>query len=223
MEENIQDASEILAPSKKIHFKQAKFYITVNDLRKLPHTQQEIAVVGRSNAGKSSLINTLTNQNRLAYVSKTPGRTQHINYFNLNDDAELFLVDLPGYGYAKVPADIREHWVKLLGDYLVTRKPLLGLVLIMDARHPLKELDYKMLEFFGSTGKPIHIVLSKSDKLNNHEKSQTLKAVSLVLKQHGFTQYSVQLFSSLKKTGVEELEIILNGWFKSDEKVSEII
>ncbi len=223
MQENNQETSEILETPKKIHFNKAKFYITVNDLRKLPHTQQEIAVVGRSNAGKSSLINTLTNQNRLAYVSKTPGRTQHINYFNLNDGAELFLVDLPGYGYAKVPANIREHWVKLLGDYLVNRKPLLGLVLIMDARHPLKELDYKMLEFFGSTGKPIHIVLSKSDKLNNHEKSQTLKHVSAVLKQHGFTTYSVQLFSSLKKTGVEELEIVLNGWFKSDDKGAEII
>ena len=222
MQDKLQFVNEVTIAQKKIHFKQAKFYITVNDLRQLPITQQEIAVVGRSNAGKSSLINTLTNQNRLAYVSKTPGRTQHINYFNLNDGDDLFLVDLPGYGYAKVPENIREHWVQLLGNYLVTRKPLVGLVLIMDSRHPLKDLDYKMLAFFGSTGKPIHIVLSKSDKLNNQERNKTLKDVTLVLKQQGFAQYSVQMFSSLKRAGVEELELILNGWLTINDKNTEI-
>ncbi len=222
MQDKLQLVNDVTIAQKKIHFKQAKFYITVNDLRQLPITQQEIAVVGRSNAGKSSLINTLTNQNRLAYVSKTPGRTQHINYFNLNDGDDLFLVDLPGYGYAKVPENIREHWVQLLGNYLVTRKPLVGLVLIMDSRHPLKDLDYKMLAFFGSTGKPIHIVLSKSDKLNNQERNKTLKDVTLVLKQQGFAQYSVQMFSSSKRTGVDELESILNGWLTTNDKNTEI-
>lgn len=126
-------------------FQNAKFFTTVNHLKDLPDTPLEIAFVGRSNAGKSSAINTLTNHVRLAYVSKTPGRTQHINFFELQNGN--FLVDLPGYGYAQVPEAIRTRWVKLLGDYLQQRKQLIGLILIMDARHPLKELDIRMLDF----------------------------------------------------------------------------
>lgn len=126
-------------------FQNAKFFTTVNHLKDLPDTPAEIAFVGRSNAGKSSAINTLTNHVRLAYVSKTPGRTQHINFFELSNGS--FMVDLPGYGYAQVPEAIRTHWVKLLGDYLQQRRQLIGLVLIMDARHPLKELDLRMLDF----------------------------------------------------------------------------
>ncbi len=197
-------------------FKQAKFFDTVNDLKTLPESSiKEIAIVGRSNAGKSSLLNRLTNQNKLAFTSKTPGRTQHINYFSIAEEG-IFLVDLPGYGYAKVPEKIRTHWVGLLGKYLENREPLIGLVLIMDSRHPLKELDYKMLEFFGVTGKPIHIVLSKSDKLNNQEKNQVLKFVKTTLDAEGFTNFSVQLFSSLKRTGIEELELELNRWLNND-------
>jgi len=196
-----------------MNYTQARFYTTVNDLQHLPtESTHEVAIVGRSNAGKSSLLNTLTNQNRLAYTSKTPGRTQHINYFTLPLDG-TFLVDLPGYGYAKVPEKIRTHWVKLLGDYLQARVPLLGLVLIMDSRHPLKQLDYQMLKFFGSTGKPIHIVLSKADKLNTQEKTKCLSLVKTQLQHDGFSNYTVQLFSSAKKTGVVELEVILNTWF----------
>ena len=116
-------------------FQNAKFYTTVNHLKDLPATPAEIAFVGRSNAGKSSAINTLTNHTRLAYVSKTPGRTQHINFFELANGA--FMVDLPGYGYAQVPEAIRTHWVRLLGDYLQHRAQLIGLVMIMDIRHPL--------------------------------------------------------------------------------------
>ncbi|MCE2706165.1 MAG: ribosome biogenesis GTP-binding protein YihA/YsxC [Proteobacteria bacterium] len=201
---------------KKYNFKQAKFFDTVNDLKTLPPSSiKEVAIVGRSNAGKSSLLNTLTNQNKLAFTSKTPGRTQHINYFSL-EDAGVFLVDLPGYGYAKVPEAVRKHWITLLGRYLETRDPLVGLVLIMDIRHPLKELDYKMLEFFGATGKPIHIVLSKSDKLNNQEKKETLQKVKMQLSKDGFTNFTIQLFSSLKKIGVEELEIELNKWLNQE-------
>ena len=137
--------------TKKYNFKQAKFFTTVNDIFHLPiNSTKEIAIVGRSNAGKSSLLNTLTNQNKLAFTSKTPGRTQHINYFNLSEDG-VFLVDLPGYGYAKVPESIRLHWMTLLGKYLSTRSEIVGLVLIMDSRHPLKDLDYKMLNFFAIT------------------------------------------------------------------------
>lgn len=207
--------------NKKYNFKQAQFFITVNDLGSLPQQSiKEIAVCGRSNAGKSSLLNRLTNQTRLAFTSKTPGRTQHINYFSINNhttsegEADTFLVDLPGYGYAKVPEKIRAHWVGLLSDYLITRPQLVGLVLIMDSRHPLKELDYTMLKFFSSTGKPIHIVLSKSDKLNNQEKTAVLRLVNTSLNDNGFTNFSVQLFSAPKKQGIEDVENILNGWLQ---------
>lgn len=196
--------------NEKINFKQAKFYTTVNDLASLPRINQEIAIVGRSNAGKSSLLNTLTNQNRLAYTSKTPGRTQHINYFEVKEGVHL--VDLPGYGYAKVPEAIRNHWVGLLGNYLQFRKEIIGLVLIMDARHPLKDLDVRMIEFFAQNGKPLHVVLSKSDKLSTQEKTRTLRAVQQAIQNYGFVNLSVQLFSSSKKTGVEELEDKLNEW-----------
>lgn len=115
-------------------FQNARFHITVNHLKDLPDTGAEIAFAGRSNAGKSSALNTMANRTRLAFVSKTPGRTQHINYFDL--DQNRFLVDLPGYGYAQVPEAVRTHWVALLGRYLQTRQPLIGLLLIMDAVHP---------------------------------------------------------------------------------------
>ena len=206
---------------RKYNFKQAEFFITVNDLNCLPtESLSEIAICGRSNAGKSSLLNTLTNKTRLAFTSKTPGRTQHINYFSINDKG-LFLVDLPGYGYAKVPDAIRDHWSTMLGEYLQTRKQIVGLVLIMDSRHPLKDLDYTMLKFFGSTNKPIHIVLSKVDKLNNQEKSNTLKLVKDTLGNDGFTNFTVQLFSATKRQGVEELEAALNSWLHNPSLINQ--
>ena len=178
-------------------FQNARFFTTVNHLKDLPDTPAEIAFVGRSNAGKSSAINTLCNHVRLAYVSKTPGRTQHINFFELTNGH--FMVDLPGYGYAQVPEAIRTHWVKLLGDYLQTRRQLIGLVLIMDARHPLKPLDIQMLDFFALTEKPVHILLSKADKLSKNEQIKTLASVHKQLKPFTERQaISVQLFSSLK-------------------------
>lgn len=193
-------------------FQNAKFFTTVNHLKDLPDTPAEIAFVGRSNAGKSSAINTLTNHVRLAYVSKTPGRTQHINFFELNNGN--FMVDLPGYGYAQVPEAIRTHWVTLLGDYLQHRRQLLGLVLIMDARHPLKPLDIQMLDFFYSTDKPVHILLSKADKLSKNEQIKTLGAVKKALKPYTDRQkISVQLFSSLKKQGMEEVNQTVGLWF----------
>ncbi len=158
-------------------FNNVTFYTSVNDVRDLPlHTGIEIAFAGRSNAGKSSAINTLTNRSRLAFVSKTPGRTQLINYFQLKTDH--FFVDLPGYGYAKVPDPIRLHWQDLLSSYLQTRQALKGLVLIMDIRHPLKPLDIKMLDWFAPTGKAIHILLTKADKL-----SCKLSAESLLIER----------------------------------------
>lgn len=193
-------------------FQNAKFYTTVNHLKDLPATGAEIAFVGRSNAGKSSAINTLTNHTRLAYVSKTPGRTQHINFFELANGA--FMVDLPGYGYAQVPEAIRTHWVRLLGDYLQHRAQLIGLVMIMDIRHPLKALDVQMLDFFALTGRPVHILLSKADKLSKNDQIKSLSAVKQALKPFAERQQvSVQLFSSLKKQGMAEVETVVQGWF----------
>ncbi|SCK11362.1 ribosome biogenesis GTP-binding protein YihA/YsxC [Vogesella sp. LIG4] len=190
-------------------FQKAQFFTTVNHLQDLPPTRCEVAFVGRSNAGKSSAINTLCNRTRLAYVSKTPGRTQHINFFDLGQ--ERFLVDLPGYGYAEVPEAVRAHWVQLLGRYLQTRDSLVGLLLIMDSRHPLKELDWKMIEFFQMTQRPVHILLSKADKLSRQEQQKVLSSVKKQLAEH--PNITIQLFSSSKKTGTEEVSRVVEEWF----------
>jgi GTP-binding protein len=193
-------------------FSRAVFFTTVNHMKDLPlHGGKEVAFVGRSNAGKSSAINTLANHVRLAYTSKTPGRTQHLNYFDLGDNR--FLVDLPGYGYAKVPSDIQAHWEHLLSQYLQTREALCGLVVIMDARHPLTERDQGMLDWFAPTGKPIHILLTKSDKLSRQESTKTLREVKEFLAEH-FPQCTAQLFSSLKKTGTDEAEAVIASWLQ---------
>lgn len=191
-------------------FQGLTFLTTVNDLKALPNEGIEVAFAGRSNAGKSSAINTLANHTRLAFVSKTPGRTQHINYFDFGQSRRL--VDLPGYGYAAVPEAVRKHWQGLLGKYLETRPNLIGLVLIMDSRRPLTDLDRVMLDFFLPTGKPVHCVLTKSDKLNNQEKVQALRSVKDEFK--GNPQITVQLFSSSKKQGVAEVEQVVGGWFE---------
>lgn len=201
-------------------FQNAKFFTTVNHLKDLPDTPAEIAFVGRSNAGKSSAINTLTNHVHLAYVSKTPGRTQHINFFELENGN--FMVDLPGYGYAQVPEAIRAHWVKLLGDYLQQRRQLIGLILIMDSRHPLKALDIQMLDFFHITGRPVHILLSKADKLSKNDQIKTLAAVKKSLKPYTDRQkISVQLFSSLKKQGMGEVNQVVGSWFDAHREEIE--
>lgn len=179
----------------------------------------EIAFAGRSNAGKSSAINSLANRGRLAFVSKTPGRTQHINFFQLGGGR--FLVDLPGYGYAKVPAEIRQHWEHLLSTYLQTRESLHGMVLIMDVRHPLTPLDRRMLTWFASTGKPVHILLTKSDKLSRREAGKILRDVLLFLRE-AYPQCSVQLFSSMTKEGVDEAAALLGTWLGSDTDSREL-
>ncbi len=192
-------------------FSKAAFFTTVNHLKDLPlHGGLEVAFAGRSNAGKSSAINTLANHVRLAYTSKTPGRTQHLNYFDLGD--HRFQVDLPGYGYAKVPPEIRAHWEGLLSEYLQTREALCGLVVIMDSRHPLTELDEQMLGWFALTGKPVHVLLTKADKLSRQQATLTLNRVKLHLTEH-YPQCSVQLFSSLKKIGMDEAEAVIGKWF----------
>jgi GTP-binding protein len=191
-------------------FRGATFYITAHHLSDLPPPLgAEIAFAGRSNSGKSSAINTLADHNRLAFVSKTPGRTQQINFFSLPGGA--FLVDLPGYGYAKVRRDLRAHWEQLLSTYLQTRASLFGMVLIMDARHPLTQLDRQMLSWFSSTGKPVHVLLSKADKLSRQEAQKTLSEVQTELRNSA-DNYTAQLFSSPRKHGVEEAEEIIRGW-----------
>lgn len=197
-----------------VSFDGATFYTTANSLTDLPsHEGKEIAFAGRSNAGKSSVINTLTRRNKLAYTSKTPGRTQHINFFQLNSGH--FLVDLPGYGYAKIPIDVRKHWEVFLSQYLQTRDELVGLVLIMDIRHPLKELDLQMLNWFAATEKAIHILLTKSDKLSRQAANVTLLNVKDFLKKN-YPTVSVQLFSSSKQAGIEEANGIINTWIDED-------
>lgn len=197
-------------------FQKAVFQTTVAHLRDLPQDSQfEVAFAGRSNAGKSSAINTLANHTRLAFVSKTPGRTQHLNYFVLEEGK--YLVDLPGYGFAKAPEEIRSQWEGLLAPYLRFRQPLVGLVLIMDSRHPLTELDLQMLDWFAQTGKPIHVLLSKADKLTRQEQALALREVQAALAKIS-DKCTLQLFSSLKKTGVSEAEIVLGGWMGMEVK-----
>jgi len=195
-------------------FSAAEFYTTVNHIKDLPrHGGREVAFVGRSNSGKSSAINTLANHVRLAYTSKTPGRTQHLNYFALGNDS--YIVDLPGYGYAKVPPEAKRHWEALLSTYLQKREELCGLVVIMDIRRPLLELDETMLDWFAPTGKPVHILLTKSDKLSRQQATVTLFKVKAHLAEH-FPHCTAQLFSSLKKVGMEEAEEVIAGWLKLD-------
>jgi GTP-binding protein len=205
---------------------QARFFTTVNHLRDLPNTSApEIAFAGRSNAGKSTAINILTNQKGLAFASKTPGRTQHINFFSIGgahvaqhrkdptrvDEIEGLLVDLPGYGYAEVSGDAKLHWQRLLGDYVQRREQLAALVLIMDSRRPFTELDIQMLEWFAPTGKPIHCILTKVDKLNRNESVNVLRESQAFLDSYvdedgeGFP-FTVQLFSALKRIGIEEAD-----------------
>lgn len=205
---------------------QARFFTTVNHLRDLPNTQvPEIAFAGRSNAGKSTAINILCNQKKLAFASKTPGRTQHINYFSIGgahvgqhrkdetniDEIRALLVDLPGYGYAEVSGSAKLHWQELLGDYVQRREQLTGLVLIMDARRPFTDLDIQMLEWFAPTGKPIHCLLTKADKLNRNDATNALRQAKSVLDSYVDDNgkpfpFTAQLFSALKRTGLEEAD-----------------
>lgn len=191
-------------------FRHAEFEVSVaKPLDMPPSAAPEIAFAGRSNAGKSSAINTLAGHTRLAFVSKTPGRTQLINLFRLRGGG--YLVDLPGYGYAAVPEAVRKQWRHLLEHYLTRRPNLVGLVLIMDARHPLTELDAQMIDWFVVTNNPIHILLTKADKLSRQDATKTLREVRESVGAYG-GQISVQLFSSLKKTGIEEAEKMIGSW-----------
>ncbi|WP_322107345.1 ribosome biogenesis GTP-binding protein YihA/YsxC [Paraburkholderia sp. J41] len=198
---------------------QSRFFTTVNHLRDLPATARpEVAFAGRSNAGKSTAINLLCNQKRLAFASKTPGRTQHINYFAVGpeDEPAGYLVDLPGYGYAEVPEAAKAHWEQLLSLYLQSRAQLAGLILMMDARRPFTELDRRMVEWFGSTGKPIHALLTKCDKLTRQESVLSLRTANKAFDEYRKQGYegklSAQLFSALKRVGLDEAHAVIEGW-----------
>ena len=169
----------------------------------------EVVFAGRSNAGKSSAINALTNQKKLAHVSKLPGRTRLLNFFSVGNDQ--FIVDLPGYGYAKVPEEVRNAWGRELTRYLGERHQIRGLFAVMDSRHAPTILDEQLVKWFGTTEKPIHVLLTKSDKLTRNEANKKLKMVSDILCSR-YSRLSVQLFSSSNKTGVDEARQKLIEW-----------
>ena len=173
----------------------------------------EVAFAGRSNAGKSSAINCITQQKKLARTSKTPGRTQQINFFEFAERRRL--VDLPGYGYAKVPEAMKLAWQENMQEYLEHRKSLKGIILLMDSRHPLKDFDILMMDWARQYDMPLHVLLTKADKLKQNAKKQTLMQLSKHIESGEYGQTSVQLFSSLKSTGVQEVNKILLGWLES--------
>lgn len=199
---------------RAMHYNQATFVTSAANLAACPpESLAEVAFAGRSNAGKSSAINAITNQTRLARISKTPGRTQLINFFGLAEGR--FLVDLPGYGFAKVPLSVKNKWQEELEKYLRRRQALCGLVLLSDIRHPLKEFDRMMIDWAVQSGLPLHLLLTKSDKLKRGAAQNTLLAVQKELKP--FSNVTVQLFSSLKNDGVTEVRAKLDEWLGDEE------
>jgi GTP-binding protein len=192
-------------------FSQAVFFKSVYDLSELPPDEgTEIAFSGRSNAGKSTALNALVNRKRLAFTSKTPGRTQTINFFNVGP--HRFLVDLPGYGFAAVPLKEKRHWGELISSYLQIRTALRGLVIIMDARHPFTELDRLLLDWIVPLQKPVHVLLTKADKLGKQEAAATLRAAQAEAGRYPLC--SVQLFSGTTGLGVVAAQKTLAQWFR---------
>ena len=198
---------------------QASFLISAAKVEQCPaDSGREVAFAGRSNAGKSSALNTLTHAS-LARTSKTPGRTQLLNFFSL--DEERRLVDLPGYGYAKVPIPLKQHWQEHLEAYLSSRHSLSGVVLMMDIRHPLTEFDRLMLDWAQASSMPLHILLTKADKLAFGAQKNALLKVQREVRQGWGDTASIQLFSAPKRQGVEDAQRVLAGWLGLDEPVAE--
>jgi GTP-binding protein len=193
-------------------FTAARFVASAHEPNELlPDTGSEVAFAGRSNAGKSSAINALTRRKKLAFVSKTPGRTQTINFFECG--ANRRLVDLPGYGYAAVSQKEREHWGSLIGAYLQVRESLKGLVLIADSRHPLTPLDQQLLGWYAPSNRPVLVLLTKADKLSNQERINALREAQALLAAR-FPNATAQLFSAVTGTGVKTAQGVVTGWIR---------
>lgn len=205
----MNDPEPVTAPAAP-NYRAAQYLTSAAKLPQCPpDSGWEVAFAGRSNAGKSSAINSLTQNKKLAKTSKTPGRTQLINFFELS--AQQRLVDLPGYGFAKVPLAVKQEWTKQLENYLQKRQSLRGLILLMDVRHPLQPFDRQMLDWALSASMPVHILLTKADKLKRGPASAALLQVCSHLQPHSELA-SAQLFSALKHDGHEELISVLNAW-----------
>jgi GTP-binding protein len=201
---------DAILSSPVIHLSKATFTLSAPDIRRLPEDNGiEVAFAGRSNAGKSSALNTLTNQRGLARVSKTPGRTQLINIFEVAPNRRL--VDLPGYGFAKVPLEMKKKWQKALGEYLEKRECLKGLVILMDIRHPLKDLDMDLIQWAADSDLPILALLTKCDKLSQGKRSAEVLQVKKKLSSLN-ADITVQAFSSLKYTGLEQANKLISQW-----------
>jgi GTP-binding protein len=193
----------------RINYRNARFLISAPTLRECPSDSgAEVAFAGRSNAGKSSAINTLTDNSKLARTSKTPGRTQLLNFFDLGEDQRL--VDLPGYGFAKVPIAVKEQWQRHLEHYLQARTSLRGLILLMDIRHPLQAFDLQLLEWTQACAMPVHVLLTKADKLTYGAGKTVLLEVRKALKDR--ENLTLQLFSATAQTGLQELQQRLDDW-----------
>ncbi len=198
------------------HYHTAQFLLSANAPEQFPDDEgYEVAFVGRSNCGKSTTLNALTRQKSLARVSKTPGRTQLINFFSLDEQRRL--VDLPGYGYAKVSREKSQHWMQLLDHYCQERFALKGIILLMDIRHPLTPLDEVLLDWCLATGMPLHILLNKADKLGYGEAKNVFfrvkKEIDRLIPANHDMEWNLQLFSATKKQGLDELYALLNKWF----------
>jgi GTP-binding protein len=194
-------------------FARARYLLSAHTPRQLPPTSlKEVAFAGRSNAGKSSALNAICQQNALARVSKTPGRTQQLVFFDMPQHPNIHLVDLPGYGYAKVPKDMQAHWQAFIHQYFQTREQLSGLVVVMDIRHPLREYDLQMLSYAVENDLPAHCLLTKADKLSRGAAGNTLQAVRSELRRTFGDTVSVQVFSGESKQGVDEARSVLGGW-----------
>ncbi len=199
--------------NKNCNYYQTKFITSAPDIRYLPNDYGiEIAFIGRSNVGKSSALNALTQQKKLAYTSKKPGRTQLINLFEIADGIKL--VDLPGYGYAKVLGSIKQKWQQTLSEYLQKRKCLKGLIILMDIRHSLKNMDIKIIEWSVWMNIPIFVLLTKADKISYNKQKYEVIEVRNRLKGLS-NSIEVQIFSSLKNIGVDKLQLKLEEWIKN--------
>lgn len=202
-------------PSAANPLARAEYLLAAHTAHQLPDDGGlEVAFAGRSNAGKSSALNALCRQNALARVSKTPGRTQQLVYFALPPHAGKYLVDLPGYGYAKVPQDLQAHWQAFLDAWFGSRIALRGLVVVMDIRHPLKDYDWQMLGYAVQRGLPAHALLTKADKLGRGAAGNALLAVRKQLQSRFGDSVGVQVFSAESKQGVDEARAVINGWLE---------